>query len=55
MVAGRELSAFPEVEVIARISLSGGPGAKSGDWFGSRIMRPGEDNSVSITIDQQVP
>lgn len=55
MVAGRELSAFQEVEVIARISLSGGPGAKSGDWFGSRIIRPGENNAVSITIDQQVP
>ncbi len=55
MVAGRELSAFSEVEVIARISSSGGPGAKSGDWFGSTIIRPAENNSVSITIDQQVP
>lgn len=55
MVAGRELSAFAEVEVLARISLSGGPAAKSGDWFGSRIIRPAENNTVSITIDQQVP
>ena len=55
MVAGRELSAFAEVEVVARISLSGGPAATSGDWFGSRIMRPAENNSVSIVINQQVP
>ena len=55
MVAGRELSGFAEVEVLARISLSGGPAAASGDWFGSRIIRPAAGNSVTITIDQQVP
>ena len=55
MVAGRELSGFAEVEVLARISLSGGPAAASGDWFGSRIVRPAENNSVLITINQQVP
>ena len=55
MVAGRELSGFAEVEVLARISLSGGPAAASGDWFGSKIMRPAEGNVVRITINQQVP
>jgi len=55
MVAGRELSGFSDVEVLARISLSGGPAAASGDWFGSKIMRPADGNSVIITIDQQVP
>jgi len=55
MVAGRELSGFAEVEVLARISLSGGPAAASGDWFGSKIMRPAEGNVVNITISQQVP
>jgi len=55
MVAGRNLSAFAEIELLARVSLSGGPAAKSGDWFGSLIVRPAEENSVSITIDQQVP
>jgi cytochrome c-type biogenesis protein CcmH len=55
MVAGRELSGFAEVEVLARISLSGGPAAASGDWFGSKIMRPADSNVVSITINQQVP
>ena len=55
MVAGRDLSGFAELEVLARVSLSGGPAAASGDWFGSRIMRPAEGNSVVITISQQVP
>jgi cytochrome c-type biogenesis protein CcmH len=55
MVAGRNLSAFAEVEVVARVSLSGGPAAASGDWFGSLIMRPAEGAAVVLTIDQQVP
>ncbi len=55
MVAGRNLSMFAEVEVLARVSLSGTPGAASGDWFGSMLVRPAENNSISLTIDQQVP
>jgi cytochrome c-type biogenesis protein CcmH len=55
MVEGRNLSAFAEVEILARVSLSGGPAASSGDWFGSMLVRPAENKSVSLTIDQQVP
>ena len=55
MVEGRNLSAFAEIELLARVSLSGGPAAQSGDWFGSMIVRPSENNSVFLTIDQQVP
>jgi cytochrome c-type biogenesis protein CcmH len=55
MVAGRNLSAFAEIEVLARVSLSGGPAASSGDWFGSLLVRPAENGSVSLVIDQQVP
>ncbi len=55
MVAGRNLSAFAEIELLARVSLSGGPAAQSGDWFGSMLVRPAENNSVSLTIDRQVP
>jgi cytochrome c-type biogenesis protein CcmH len=55
MVEGRNLSAFAEIELLARVSLSGGPAAQSGDWFGSMIVRPSENNSVVLTIDQQVP
>ena len=55
MVEGRNLSAFAELEILARVSLSGGPAAASGDWFGSRLVRPSETRSINLTIDQQVP
>jgi cytochrome c-type biogenesis protein CcmH len=55
MVQGRNLSAFREIEVLARVSLSGTPGAASGDWFGSLLVRPAENKSVTLIINQQVP
>jgi cytochrome c-type biogenesis protein CcmH len=55
MVEGRNLSTFAEIELLARVSLSGGPAAQSGDWFGSLIVRPAEKAVVTLTIDQQVP
>lgn len=55
MVAGRSLSGFDEFELLARVSLSGSPAATSGDWFGSLIVRPADERSVFLAIDQQVP
>jgi len=55
MVEGRNLSMFVEIELLARVSLSGTPGAASGDWFGSLIVRPAESDSVVLTINKQVP
>jgi cytochrome c-type biogenesis protein CcmH len=55
MVAGRALSGFDEFELLARVSLSGGPAAASGDWFGALIVRPADTRSVFLAIDQQVP
>jgi len=55
MVAGRALSGFAEFELLARVSLSGGPAAAPGDWFGPMIVRPADANSVNLAIDQQVP
>jgi cytochrome c-type biogenesis protein CcmH len=55
MVAGRNLSAYSEIELLARVSLSGGPAAASGDWFGSMLVRPAENSSVTLTINQMVP
>lgn len=55
MVEGRDLSGFREIELLARVSLSGTPGAASGDWFGSMLVQPAENNSVVLTINQQVP
>lgn len=55
MVQGRSLSGFEEFELLARVSLSGSPAATSGDWFGSLIVRPADNNTVFLSIDQQVP
>ena len=55
MVAGRNLSMFAEIELLARVSLSGTPGAASGDWFGSLVVRPAERDVVGLTINKQVP
>jgi hypothetical protein len=55
MVAGRELSGFAEIELIARVSLSGQPTQQSGDWFGVQRVRPAENSSVVLVIDEQVP
>jgi len=54
MVPGRDLSGFEEFELIARVSLSGQPSAQPGDWFGTLIIRPSEDNDVEVSIQQQV-
>ena len=54
MVAGRELSGFEEFELIARVSLSGQPVSQPGDWFGSVIVKPAENGSISLSIDTPV-
>ena len=54
MIPGRSLSAFAEFEMIARVSVSGSPGAQPGDWFASLIVRPAENNQVLLNISEQV-
>lgn len=55
MIPGRVPSAFAELEIVARVSLSGNPIAQSGDWFGTmRVSRDGA-RIVDIQIEQQVP
>lgn len=55
MIPGRPLSAFADVEILARVSVSGQPIAQPGDWFGAAIVKPAESNRVTLLIDQQVP
>lgn len=55
MVPGRNLSAFAEFEVVARVSVSGQPTAQSGDWFAAAIVKPAEADRITLLIDQQVP
>ena len=54
MIPGRELGNFDEFELVARVSLSGGPAAQAGDWFGSMIVRPAEGDEVDLTISRRV-
>lgn len=55
MIPGRNLSMFAEFEVVARISVSGQPVAQSGDWFASAVVRPADNDKVTLLLDQQVP
>ena len=55
MIAGRVPSGFEVLEIIVRVSRSGEPIARSGDWFGQTLIKPKESNLTAVTIDQQVP
>jgi cytochrome c-type biogenesis protein CcmH len=54
MVPGRDLSMFAEFELMARVSLSGQPMAAPGDWFGTVIINPANDNDVELSIQTEV-
>ncbi len=55
MVAGRPLSGFAEVEIVARVSVSGSPMAQSGDWSGTLLINTNDQQAVDLLIDQQLP
>jgi cytochrome c-type biogenesis protein CcmH len=55
MIPGRVPSAFPQLEIVARVSLSGQPVAQSGDWYGQQVIATPLTEPVQISIDQQVP
>lgn len=55
MLPGRVPSGFAQLEIVARVSMSGQPIAQSGDWFGQQTISTEESSDVAITIDQQVP
>lgn len=55
MVPGRSLSGFAEFELIVRVSISGQPTAQPGDWYGSMLVKPAENNRIELSIDQKVP
>ena len=55
MIPGRVPSGFAQLEIVARVSMSGQPIAQSGDWFGQQIISTAESNEVAISINEQVP
>lgn len=57
MAPGMTINSFPELELVARISRSGGPAATSGDWQASAgPVKLGEiDQPVELVISEQIP
>ena len=55
MLAGHGMQVGQDVEIVARISSSGGPLAKSGDPFGSVAYHVGPTGAVNIAIDRLTP
>lgn len=55
MVAARPLSGFSELEIVARVSVSGQPMAQTGDWSGSVLINANNRAKVDLVIDQPVP
>jgi cytochrome c-type biogenesis protein CcmH len=54
MLQGRSLAAYPEVVVVARLSQSGQPTAQAGDWQAEALVRPSEEPTVALVIDEVV-
>lgn len=54
MIPGRLLSAQDRLEVVARVSSSGEPTARPGDWYGQDIVSTPGPEAVDIVIERQV-
>ena len=55
MLEERKISSQPEVQLQARLSLTGAPGAKTGDWQSSTMVIPlNSREQVELLIDQKV-
>lgn len=55
MMADRAITAGKRVEVVARISLSGRPEAKSGDPYGELSYAVGKDGVRELVLDRVTP
>ena len=54
MLANTVLADHDELQLVARISQSGSPGAQPGDFFGEVLYRT-DSGAVDLLIDQVVP
>jgi cytochrome c-type biogenesis protein CcmH len=55
MLAGHGMQVGQDVEIVARISSSGGPLARAGDPFGSVAYHVGASGAVNVTVDRLTP
>jgi cytochrome c-type biogenesis protein CcmH len=54
MIPGRALSAFSDIEIVARVSMSGGPIEQPGDWYGTIRIDTGQSRHGRVVIDRLV-
>jgi cytochrome c-type biogenesis protein CcmH len=54
MIPGRLLSGFERLEIVARVSMAGGPAARPGDWYGELVVSDPGTSPVAIVIDRQL-
>ena len=54
MIPGRNLSNFAEVEIVARVSVSGQPVQQPGDWFAASTVATGSGDVLDLVISEQV-
>jgi hypothetical protein len=55
MMAQRPISSEREVQLQARVSLSGSPAARPGDWESAAVSVPLDAaGTVELTLDQRV-
>lgn len=54
MIAGRSLSNYDELTLVARLSRSGQPAEQPGDWYAQTMFRPKEGGALALVIDQVV-
>ncbi len=57
MAPGMTIDSFPQLEILARVSRSGDPSPKSGDWQAAKgpITAAEQDGPVQLLIDSQIP
>ena len=54
MIPGRNLSNFEQVEIVARVSVSGQPVQQAGDWFASSTVATGSADVLDLVISEKV-
>lgn len=54
MIPGRTLSAFDQVEIVARASSTGQPVQQPGDWFTMASVATSDGEELAMVIDEQV-
>ncbi len=57
MAQGMDISSAPQLEVVARVSLSGNAAPQSGDWQGSfgPVILDQLDGVVRLSVNEQIP